>query len=57
MPQPTDEPEDLALEQSRRGEHETRPVLASLERIEGALAGVAAILATDVEGQVSPAGT
>jgi len=57
MTQPTDEVPDPALEDARRDEHETRPVLASLERIEGALAGVAAILATDVEGQVSPAGT
>jgi len=51
MAQPTDEVPDPALEDARRDEHETRPVLATLDRIEGALAGVAAMLATDVEGQ------
>jgi hypothetical protein len=57
MPQPTDEAPDPTLEQARRDEHETRPTLATLDRIEGALAGVAAILAATAEGQVSPAGT
>jgi hypothetical protein len=55
--QPTDEAPDPDLEQARRVEHDTRPTLVALERIEGALAGVAAMLATDVEGQVSPART
>ena len=53
MPQPTDDVADPALEQARRGEHETRPVLVTLERIEGALAGVAAMLATDAEEPVT----
>ena len=56
MPQPIDEAPDPTLEQARRDEHETRPTLVALARIEGALAGVAAILATAVES-VSPAGT
>ena len=57
MSQPTDEVPDPTLEDARRLEHEVRPTLASLERIEGALAGIGAMLATDAEGQVSPAGT
>ena len=53
MPQPTDEVPDPALEDARRLEHETRPTLATLARIEGALAGVAAMLATDAEEPVT----
>jgi hypothetical protein len=53
MSQPTDEVPDPALEDARRLEHEVRPTLASLERIEGALAGIGAILATDVEEPVT----
>jgi len=53
MTQPTDEAPDPDLERARRDEHETRPTLVALERIEGALAGVAAMLATDTEEPVT----
>ena len=53
MSQPTDEVPDPALEDARRLEHEVRPTLASLERIEGALAGIGAMLATDADEPVT----
>jgi hypothetical protein len=44
MPQPNDEVPDPALEDARRLEHETRPVLVQLDRVEGALDHIAADL-------------
>jgi len=44
MSQPTDEAPDPTLEDARRLEHETRPVLVQLDRMEGALDHIAADL-------------
>jgi hypothetical protein len=53
MSQPTDEAEDPELEHARLVEHQNRPILNQLDRIEATLDGVAEILATDAEEPVT----
>ena len=49
MSQPADEAPDPDLERAREIEHQNRPILNQLDRIEETLDGVAAILAADAD--------
>ena len=53
MTQPTDEAPDPDLERAREIEHQNRPILNQLDRIEATLDGVAEVLATDAEEPVT----
>jgi len=53
MPQPTDEVPDPALELARRAEHQNRPILDQLDRMETTLDAVAAVLAADADADES----